>query len=93
VHQYWTIDDAIAAADDKYTTATNNRNVFKATFFAPTNFETYTQNTGAIEYSTGNFKIDLGVRMIPVKIATRSYSGYENENDSQRVPYVMVKKA
>jgi hypothetical protein len=92
VHKYWTIDDAIAAADDKYTTATNHRNVFNATFIAPNNFKNYNDNSGSINYNSGNFMIDLGVRMVPVKIATRSFTAYENETDSQRVPYVMYKK-
>lgn len=92
VHKYWTIDDAIKAVDDKYKTATNHRNVFKATFNPPNNFKNYNYNTGSINYGSANFKIDLGVRMVPVKIATRSITAYENETDSQRVPYVMYKK-
>jgi hypothetical protein len=30
--------------------------------------------------------------MVPVKIATRNFTAFENETDTQRVPYVMYKK-
>jgi hypothetical protein len=32
VHKYWTINDAINAADERYYTGTNNRNVYSAFF-------------------------------------------------------------
>lgn len=96
VHKYLTLDEAIAKADTESTGDTVHLNVNDITFSQPYNYKNYTSvyadgEEGEINYNSGGFIAKLGVHMVPVKIDTRMFRTFENETDSQRVPYIMLK--
>ena len=88
VHKYLTKEEIITQSDDQLGKDTNHPNVNDVTFTPPENYKNYTNETTE---STGSFKLDLGVKLVPVKIDTRMFRPFENETDTQRVPYIMLK--
>lgn len=84
VQQYQTLED-IKAKIDSPTEGTVNRNVSDIIFTAP-------EGNKDGQYKTGSFILKTGISLTPVKIANRAFRPYEIENDSQRVPYVMIKQ-
>lgn len=84
VQQYQTIED-IKAKIDSSIEGTVNRNVSDIIFTAP-------EGNKEGQYKTGSFILKTGISLTPVKIANRAFRPYEIENDSQRVPYVMIKQ-
>jgi hypothetical protein len=60
-------------------------------FYAPPNYKDYNTNNQPLGIKEACFKLNLGLELIPVKISNRVFRPYENETDSQRVPYIMLK--
>jgi hypothetical protein len=96
VHKYLTKEEAIQKAIGDRTLETTHSNVNDIVFTPPADYKNYmtvgdNNSDHEINYETGSFRADLGVKLVPVKIDTRMYRPFENETDSQRVPYVMLK--
>ena len=91
IHQYLTKEDIRELREGQLSTDTANRNVNKVDFYAPPNYKDYSSKKQSLGIKEACFKLNLGLELIPVKISNRIFRPYENETDSQRVPYIMLK--
>lgn len=91
IHQYLEEKDIRKLREGQLSTDTANRNVNKVEFYAPPNYKDYNTNNQSLGIKEACFKLNLGLELIPVKISNRAFRPYENETDSQRVPYIMLK--
>lgn len=95
VHKYLTLKEAKAKTDPGVVD-TVHKNVNYIKFSPPGDYKNYmnkNNNSTGVNYHSGGFVANYGIEMIPVKIATRTYRPFENETDSQRVPYIMLKSS
>lgn len=90
-HKYLTIDEVRELREGQLTTDTANPNVNKVTFTAPPNYRSYGTDKEKLSVGEASFGLNIGLELIPVKISNRAFRTFQNETDSQRVPYIMLK--
>lgn len=86
LHQFATEKDIRERINEGATVDVTNTNVSSVKFHAPANYK-----EGAVNLSSAYFELDVGIKLIPVKLTNRLFRPFENETDSQRVPYIMLK--